>query len=163
MKNIYIQQNGQNLGPYTISEVNEFIANGSVFHSDLAYHDGLANWIPLCEIEGTLFPPGRQLALPPSPQLPASPSVPMALPGPVPTQPFPQPVVIVAPSGNSTGNDEGSMQKGFGSMFGGCMGIAIALVVLSIVALVGCFACSAVVSEAADEEMERIEAEEPEF
>ena len=136
--NIYIQKNGQNLGPYSIEQVNQYINEGQLSHNDLAFYDGLTNWVPLSSIEGTLFPPGGQLALPPS-----SPTLPAVSPSAMGEHPQQSPVVVMGPASPAAAPEqEGSMSKGFGSMFGGCMGIAIACVVVLLVLFVGCFACS---------------------
>ena len=154
---IYIQKNGQNLGPYSIAQVNQYIGQGQLSHNDLAFHDGLTNWVPLSSIEGTLFPPGGQLVLPPS-----SPTLPAVSPPAMGGQPQQSPVVLMgAASPTEAPEKEGSMSKGFGSMFGGCMGIAIACVVVLLVLFVGCYACSSAAVDNANESLREIENTEP--
>jgi len=72
--NIYIVKNGQQTGPFAIEQIRDAIASGSVSPSDLAWHDGLPNWIPLSSI------PEMQLAVPPP--VPAPRPVPAAAPVP---------------------------------------------------------------------------------
>lgn len=49
---IYIQNNGQRIGPYTIDQVNGFLAEGSIQFENPAWHSGMDDWIPLSEIPG---------------------------------------------------------------------------------------------------------------
>jgi hypothetical protein len=48
--NIYILQNGQQAGPYTDDELREYLAAGQVQGTDLAWREGLAEWVPLASI-----------------------------------------------------------------------------------------------------------------
>lgn len=53
---IFVQKNGQQLGPYKLDQVNEYLAQGSLHATDPAWHDGLNNWCPLTEIAGVADP-----------------------------------------------------------------------------------------------------------
>jgi uncharacterized RDD family membrane protein YckC len=44
---IHVAKNGQPTGPYSESQVREMLQSGSLSLTDLAWHDGLAGWIPL--------------------------------------------------------------------------------------------------------------------
>jgi hypothetical protein len=54
---ISIARNGQKFGPYTIEQVNEYLASGQLLHSDLAWYEGLPEWIPLGTLEGISVAP----------------------------------------------------------------------------------------------------------
>ena len=49
---IYITKDGRQLGPFSLEEVKRQRANGVIDNSDLAWHEGLAGWIPLAQISG---------------------------------------------------------------------------------------------------------------
>lgn len=44
---IHVVKSGQPTGPYSESQVREMLQNGALSLSDLAWHEGLAGWIPL--------------------------------------------------------------------------------------------------------------------
>jgi hypothetical protein len=48
--NIYILQNGEQAGPYTRDQLQQFLAAGQVQGTDLAWREGLAEWVPLASI-----------------------------------------------------------------------------------------------------------------
>jgi len=50
--NIHINKNGQKLGPFSLEEVNKKIKEGLLNSSDLAWQEGLPDWLPLSRIEG---------------------------------------------------------------------------------------------------------------
>jgi hypothetical protein len=45
--NIYITRNGQQLGPFTDSDLREKIASGQFTPNDLGWYEGMADWQPL--------------------------------------------------------------------------------------------------------------------
>jgi hypothetical protein len=51
---IFVQKDGQQLGPYTLDQVNEYLAQGSLQATDPAWHEGLADWCPLNQIAGVV-------------------------------------------------------------------------------------------------------------
>jgi hypothetical protein len=63
---IFVHRDNQQLGPYTLDQVNCDLAAGRLNGSDLAWHDGIPNWIPLSQI------PGVAAAPPPPPVVPAA-------------------------------------------------------------------------------------------
>ena len=65
---IYITRGEEPTGPYSFDEVREFLAEGSLLPTDLAWHEGLENWIPLSELVG-------QSAVPESVPPPSAPVV----------------------------------------------------------------------------------------
>ena len=47
---ITVDRNGQKFGPYNLDEVRQYLADGSLLPTDLVWHDGIEDWIPLSEI-----------------------------------------------------------------------------------------------------------------
>jgi len=50
--NIFVNKNGQQLGPFSPEQINEYLAQGSLHPQDPAWHDGLAEWTQLTSISG---------------------------------------------------------------------------------------------------------------
>lgn len=61
----YIHKDGENLGPYTVSELRSRVEDGVFLPSDLACHDG-RNWVEISQI------PGFESSIPPPPPPPSS-------------------------------------------------------------------------------------------
>jgi hypothetical protein len=61
--NLYLTKNGQQLGPYPLEEVQRMVVAGTFHPGDLAWYEGLANWIPLHQVPG--FAPAGTFAAPP--------------------------------------------------------------------------------------------------
>ena len=47
---LYIAGEGEHLGPYSLDQVKVLVRKGELTGQELAYHDGLENWVPLSEI-----------------------------------------------------------------------------------------------------------------
>jgi len=47
---ILIHRDGKQLGPFSEDQVRKQLANGSLSSTDLAWHDGLAEWLPLSQV-----------------------------------------------------------------------------------------------------------------
>jgi hypothetical protein len=61
---ITVARNGQTFGPYPLDQINTYLVSGQLLHSDLAWHDGLADWKPLGSLEGITVaapPPPRPI------------------------------------------------------------------------------------------------------
>jgi hypothetical protein len=56
---LYIAKNGQRTGPYTLAEVQGFLANGTFNMADFAWYEGLTDWIPLPQVPGIILAPGQ--------------------------------------------------------------------------------------------------------
>src|SRR4030081_1285840 len=54
---IYVGKNGQQLGPFSLEEVNRKLADGTFAASDLAWYEGAAGWAPLSSVTGVVVPP----------------------------------------------------------------------------------------------------------
>lgn len=64
---VYIARDGQPTGPFSIDQLRTMIAQGSVSVSDLAWHEGAADWMPLVQLlpgESTVSHPPPPPALP---------------------------------------------------------------------------------------------------
>ncbi len=53
---VYINREGQQYGPFSIDQVNQALAQGSLLPSDLAWHEGAPNWVPLSNFTPTPSP-----------------------------------------------------------------------------------------------------------
>ena len=51
---IFVHRNGEDQGPYSIEEVNEGLVRNEFSINDKAWHDGLADWIPLENVLGAI-------------------------------------------------------------------------------------------------------------
>ena len=51
---IHILRDGQQFGPYSLQEVNAFLADGSLLSTDLAWYEGAPEWIPITDVPGVL-------------------------------------------------------------------------------------------------------------
>ena len=62
---ILIARDGEQFGPYTAEEARDYLAQGALFRNDLAWHEGLTEWIALeqveldCPPERTPAPPAK--------------------------------------------------------------------------------------------------------
>ena len=64
---VLVLKNGQQLGPFTLEEINRQLSEGAIIASDLAWHEGLSEWVPLTSIPGVVFTPAHGLRPPPPP------------------------------------------------------------------------------------------------
>lgn len=60
---IHLAREGLRMGPFTLEQTNRRLASGEVLPTDLAWREGLTQWISLGQIEGIIVP---------SPDLPAA-------------------------------------------------------------------------------------------
>jgi hypothetical protein len=73
--NLYIFKDGQQLGPYTLDQARGLFAAGTVQLTDLAWHEGLTDWIPLQRVQGFSAPSPQPASIAPSvPNHPSSPA-----------------------------------------------------------------------------------------
>jgi uncharacterized protein DUF4339 len=57
---IFVHRDGQQLGPYTVDQIKGELASGTLHAGDLAWHEGIPNWVPLSqmpELAGAAPPP----------------------------------------------------------------------------------------------------------
>lgn len=74
---IYLAVGGKSQGPYTLAQIQEFLAKGEFSRETAAWHEGLADWTTLGTILDAsggagVAPLGSAPPLPPSPAAPAS-------------------------------------------------------------------------------------------
>jgi hypothetical protein len=65
---ILIHRDGQQYGPYTLEQAQEYVINGTLIPAtDLAWHEGMTEWLPLKDVLRQLVPavPTSPQALPP--------------------------------------------------------------------------------------------------
>ena len=55
---VHIDRNGERYGPYSHEQVNAYLANGTLLPTDLAWHDGMADWVPISQITGVTIAGG---------------------------------------------------------------------------------------------------------
>lgn len=73
--NVYVARNGETFGPYTPTQVQQYLDRGILLPSDQAMISGAANWFPITEVvqafnaskRDVLRNSGRQAATPPIP------------------------------------------------------------------------------------------------
>lgn len=53
---IFIARNNQHYGPYTLNQIQTYLASGQVQGTDLAWYAGLQSWIPLSQVPGVQLP-----------------------------------------------------------------------------------------------------------
>src|SRR3954453_22213593 len=80
---IYVGKNGQQLGPFSLEEINRKLADGTFYGTDLGWYEGAAGWAPLSGLPGVTFPATYPTT-----------SVPAPAPTPAPMQPAPTPIPV---------------------------------------------------------------------
>ncbi len=53
---IHISRGDQQFGPYTIEELNAYLAQGSILPTDQAWYEGAAGWMPMDQVPGVILP-----------------------------------------------------------------------------------------------------------
>ena len=51
---MHIDRAGERMGPYSLEDVNRYLADGTLQPSDLGWYDGAADWVPVTNIEGVV-------------------------------------------------------------------------------------------------------------
>src|SRR3954463_13875386 len=99
---IYVGKNGQQLGPFSLDEVNRKLADGTFAGTDLAWYEGAAGWAPLSGGPGVQIRPAATVAPVAPAATPAFPPVqpPQAAPAPASMRPN---ASIVQPPRNTSG------------------------------------------------------------
>ncbi len=49
---VHIYRKGERYGPYNQEDINTHLKNGALLLTDLAWHEGLPDWVPLSQIPG---------------------------------------------------------------------------------------------------------------
>jgi hypothetical protein len=68
----HVSRNGQNYGPYTLEDLQRYVASGNILPTDMAKSDDMPDWVPVSQILGmpAAVPPSYQ----PPPGSPAYPA-----------------------------------------------------------------------------------------
>jgi len=53
---IHINRDGEQFGPYTLEDLNAYLAQGALLPTDLAWWDGAPGWMQMNEVPGVLLP-----------------------------------------------------------------------------------------------------------
>jgi hypothetical protein len=53
---IHVNRTGEQFGPYTIEDLNAYLAQGSILPSDQAWYEGAAGWMPMDQVPGVVLP-----------------------------------------------------------------------------------------------------------
>jgi membrane protein YdbS with pleckstrin-like domain len=69
---ILVFRDGEQLGPYSVEEVRQSVATGAFVSTDLAWHEGAADWMPLSSIPNLLPQQLQQPSRPASTSKPVS-------------------------------------------------------------------------------------------
>src|SRR2546423_13988960 len=98
---IYVGKNGQQLGPFSLEEINRKLADRTFAGTDLAWYEGAAGWAPLASVAGVVIPP-TSAATPTPSTAPAATPTPVQ-PAPVAPVPIRPNASIVHPAPRGTG------------------------------------------------------------
>jgi hypothetical protein len=52
----HVTRNGQNYGPYTLEDLQRYVASGNVLPTDLAKSDEMPEWVPVAQVLGNSIP-----------------------------------------------------------------------------------------------------------
>lgn len=52
---IHVMRDGQQFGPYTIEDINAYLAQGTLLPTDQAWYEGAANWMPITDVPGVVY------------------------------------------------------------------------------------------------------------
>jgi hypothetical protein len=61
---IHITRGEESSGPYTLEQVQDYLAQGILLPDDLAWHEGLENWVPLAQLVDEAGTPQPQETIP---------------------------------------------------------------------------------------------------
>ena len=64
---IHVARGGQNVGQFSIEEINRKLADGTLSPADLGWYEGAAGWAPLSSIAGVTVPGTPAIPIPPPP------------------------------------------------------------------------------------------------
>ena len=60
MTQVFLYQNGQQVGPYQVEDLQNWIQTGQLKITDQAWFEGCPNWVTLAEVPGIILPQGGQ-------------------------------------------------------------------------------------------------------
>ena len=53
---VHIDRGGERYGPYSIEDINAYLANGTLLPTDLAWRDGMTAFAPIHQVPGVVLP-----------------------------------------------------------------------------------------------------------
>ncbi len=56
---VHVDRGGERFGPYSLEEVNVYLANGTLLPTDLAWQDGMTDWVPIDQVIGVVMPAAK--------------------------------------------------------------------------------------------------------
>ncbi|HEX9199623.1 MAG TPA: DUF4339 domain-containing protein [Acidobacteriaceae bacterium] len=68
----HVTRNGQNYGPYTLEDLQKYVASGNILPTDLAKSDDMPEWVPVSQILGMAQPAATAYQQPPVAAYPAA-------------------------------------------------------------------------------------------
>ena len=71
---IKINRNGTEFGPYTLEEVNQYLADGKLLPNDLAWHEPTKTWVRLSQLVSSQNQSGQAAAQEEEPEAWVSPA-----------------------------------------------------------------------------------------
>ncbi len=60
MTQVFLYQNGEQVGPYQVKDLQNWLQNGQLKITDQAWFEGCPNWVTLAEVPGIILPQGGQ-------------------------------------------------------------------------------------------------------
>jgi hypothetical protein len=57
----HVTRDGQNYGPYTLEDLQRYVASGNVLPTDLAKSEEMAEWVPVAHVLGTSIAPAAPI------------------------------------------------------------------------------------------------------
>ena len=60
MIQVYLHQNGQQVGPYQVNDLQSWVHSGQLTVDQLAWFEGCSSWVTLAEVPGIILPQGGQ-------------------------------------------------------------------------------------------------------
>jgi len=60
MIQVYLHQNGQQVGPYQVNDLQSWVETGQLSVGQLAWFEGCPSWVTLAEVPGIILPQGGQ-------------------------------------------------------------------------------------------------------
>jgi hypothetical protein len=72
---IHVMRDGQQFGPYTLEDVNAYLAQGTLLATDQAWYEGAPDWMLLTQVPGVLSPDAAPVPVAVDPMAAANPAV----------------------------------------------------------------------------------------
>ena len=53
---IHVMRDGQQFGPYTLEDLNAYLAQGTLLPTDQAWYEGAPDWVAITQVPGVVMP-----------------------------------------------------------------------------------------------------------